>query len=134
MKFGYGQWEAVKMAIRRSPSFRFDYFLKSLPTEQVRRPLRAAYEGSREGSGATRKEGSGRCWHHRRSGNKMKMKFLLSKSLNSKYCVRCGERKEQDEAEKKRVELESKVEEIEEQIREVQERMKMLRPIHSGSQ
>jgi len=34
-KYGYGQWEAIKFAIRRSSNFRFDYFLKSLPPEAI---------------------------------------------------------------------------------------------------
>lgn len=37
MKFGYGQWQAVRLAVRRSPLFRFDYFLRSLPVEQIGR-------------------------------------------------------------------------------------------------
>jgi len=36
-KFGYGQWEAIKFAIRRSSNFRFDYFLKSLPPDALGR-------------------------------------------------------------------------------------------------
>ena len=34
-KYGYGQWEAVKMAIRRSPDFRYDYYLRTLPTDLI---------------------------------------------------------------------------------------------------
>lgn len=36
-KYGYGQWEAIKFAIRRSSAFRFDYFLKSLPIDAIGR-------------------------------------------------------------------------------------------------
>ena len=36
-KYGYGQWEAIKFAIRRSNHFRFDYFFKSLPVEAIGR-------------------------------------------------------------------------------------------------
>ncbi|KAL9188329.1 hypothetical protein ACHAXT_006707 [Thalassiosira profunda] len=36
-KYGYGQWEAIKFAIRRSSNFRFDYFLKSLPPDAIGR-------------------------------------------------------------------------------------------------
>lgn len=32
-KYGHGQWMAIKMAVRRNPNFRFDYFLRSLPVE-----------------------------------------------------------------------------------------------------
>jgi SWI/SNF-related matrix-associated actin-dependent regulator of chromatin subfamily A member 5 len=32
-KYGFGQWMAIKMAVRRNPNFRFDYFLRSLPVE-----------------------------------------------------------------------------------------------------
>ena len=34
-KYGYGQWMAIKMAVRRNPNFRFDYFLRSLPVEML---------------------------------------------------------------------------------------------------
>jgi len=34
-KYGYGQWAAIKMAIRRSPNFRFDFYLRTLPTEAL---------------------------------------------------------------------------------------------------
>jgi len=36
-KYGYGQWEAIKFAIRRSNHFRFDYFFKSLTVEAIGR-------------------------------------------------------------------------------------------------
>ncbi len=36
-KYGYGQWEAIKFAIRRSHHFRFDYFFKSLTVEAIGR-------------------------------------------------------------------------------------------------
>ena len=36
-KYGYGQWEAIKFAIRRSSHFRFDYFFKSLTVEAIGR-------------------------------------------------------------------------------------------------
>jgi SWI/SNF-related matrix-associated actin-dependent regulator of chromatin subfamily A member 5 len=32
-KYGFGQWMAIKVAVRRNPNFRFDYFLRSLPVE-----------------------------------------------------------------------------------------------------
>uniref|UniRef100_A0A7S2V7T2 Chromatin-remodeling complex ATPase chain n=1 Tax=Entomoneis paludosa TaxID=265537 RepID=A0A7S2V7T2_9STRA len=34
-KYGYGQWGAIQFAIRRHPNFRFDYFLRSLPIDQL---------------------------------------------------------------------------------------------------
>ena len=36
-KYGYGHWMAIKMAVRRNPNFRFDYFLRSLPVELLGR-------------------------------------------------------------------------------------------------
>jgi len=36
-KYGIGQWSAIKMAIRRSPQFRFDYFFRSLPVDVIGR-------------------------------------------------------------------------------------------------
>jgi len=36
-KYGYGQWEAIKFAIRRSNHFRFDYFFKSLTVDAIGR-------------------------------------------------------------------------------------------------
>ena len=36
-QYGYGQWQAIRMAIRRNPNFRFNYFFRSLPVEQLAR-------------------------------------------------------------------------------------------------
>lgn len=36
-KYGYGQWQAIRFAIRRHPNFRFDYFLRSLPIDQLKK-------------------------------------------------------------------------------------------------
>lgn len=36
-KYGYGQWYAIRYALRRHGNFRFDYFLRSLPVEQLGR-------------------------------------------------------------------------------------------------
>ena len=34
-QYGYGQWQAIRLAVRRNPLFRFDYFLRSLPFDQI---------------------------------------------------------------------------------------------------
>lgn len=113
------------MAIRRSPSFRFDYFLKSLPTEQVGRrceQLMKAAEKEVEQLEKKVREDAGIIVEVGINENEVPpIEIPKFKVLRAMW-----RRKEQDEAEQKRVELESKVEEIEEQILEVQERMKML--------
>ena len=36
-KYGYGQWEAVRLAIRRSDKFRFSYYIRAMSAETVGR-------------------------------------------------------------------------------------------------
>ncbi len=124
-QFGYGQWEAVKMAIRRSPSFRFDYFLKSLPTELVGRrceQLMKAAEKEVEHLEKSIREDAGMVGElGQTESDQTPVKIPKFKVLRARW-----RKKEQEEAELKRIELESKVDEIEAQMREVQERMKML--------
>jgi hypothetical protein len=112
------------MAIRRSPNFRFDYFLRSLPIDQVGRrceQLMSAAEKEveqlekkvREDVGIVVEEGS--------TDPLPPIEIPKFKVLRARW-----RNKEQEEAEKQRIELEGKVEVIEEQMREAQERMKTL--------
>jgi SLIDE len=112
------------MAIRRSPSFRFDYFLKSLPTELIGRrceQLMKAAEKEVEQLEKKIREDSGLISEVGKKSGEVGIEIPSFKVLSAKW-----RRKEQDEAEKKRIELEAKVIEIEESMREIQGRMKML--------
>lgn len=124
-KFGHGQWEAVKMAIRRSPSFRFDYFLRSLPTDLVGRRceqlMKAAEKEVEQLEKRVREDEGIVVDENTNESDLPPVKLPMYKELRRRW-----RKKEQDEAEKQRVELEAKVEEMEAQMREVQSRMKTL--------
>mmetsp|Transcript_26415 Transcript_26415/g.29220 ORF Transcript_26415/g.29220 Transcript_26415/m.29220 type:complete len:1157 (+) Transcript_26415:57-3527(+) len=117
-KFGYGQWGAIKMAIRRSPTFRFDYFLRSLPIEQIGRRCEVLMKAAEKEVEQLEKK----LQENLHADTKVKnVQIPMFKILKAGW-----RKKEREEAEKKRSELESKVEETEEQMRTIQERMKML--------
>lgn len=113
------------MAIRRSPSFRFDYFLKSLPTELVGRRceqlMKAAEKEVEHLEKAIREDAGLVSEAGQKEGDLAQVEIPQFKVLRARW-----RKKEQEEAELKRIELESKADEIEAQMREVQERMKML--------
>lgn len=143
LQYGYGQWEAVKMAIRRSPNFRFDYFLRSLPTELVGRRCEQLMKAAEREVEQLEKKA--------REEALNKEQELALDSTNSAEGERGGDLNTQSEsglppfdlpkfkvaqaqkrinaqkeAESERKELESKVEDIEEQMRKIQERLKYL--------
>ena len=112
------------MAVRRSPKFRFDYFLRSLPTELMGKRcetlMRAAEKEvehlerkAREDAGLPTEpvEGSELPPIKLPSFRVMQRQRLLAKKL---------------ETEKEKQQLEQKVEEIETKIREMQDRLKNL--------
>ena len=113
------------MAIRRSPSFRFDYFLKSLPTELVGRRceqlMKAAEKEVEQLEKAVLEDSDLNGTKRRDENDPNHVEIPNFKVLRARW-----RRKEQEEAEQKRLELEEKVNEIEAQMREVQERMKLL--------
>jgi SWI/SNF-related matrix-associated actin-dependent regulator of chromatin subfamily A member 5 len=131
-KFGYGQWEAVKMAIRRNPNFRFDYFMRSLPTELIGRrceQLMKAAEKEVEQLEKRAREEAGIVVEEEKKGENDgdgAIELPPVELPNFKIMRTQMHRKAQIDAEAKRVELEGKVEEIEDQMKEIQDRLKTL--------
>lgn len=123
-KFGIGQWSAIKMAIRRSPVFRFDYFLRTLPIDQIGRRceylMRSALKEVeflekkyREDEGLPLEA---------KNGEKFPP-VVLPKIRDIQKRLRM-DGKERREKEKKN--LEEKVENLEVQIKAIQDRLKEL--------
>lgn len=123
-KYGYGQWGAVKMAVRRSPKFRFDYFLRSLPMEVLGRRceqlMRAAEKEveqlekkAREDAGlpVTAEEGTSLPPIQLPSYKEMQRTLRLRKRQETKS---------------EKNQLENKVDEIETEIKQIQVRLKEL--------
>mmetsp|Transcript_46834 Transcript_46834/g.53157 ORF Transcript_46834/g.53157 Transcript_46834/m.53157 type:complete len:1469 (+) Transcript_46834:105-4511(+) len=121
-KYGIGQWGAIKMAIRRSSQFRFDYFLCSLPLDQIGRRceylMRSALKEIeflekkyREDEGLPTEDGA------------ELSSIVLPKFKDIQKRVRM-EKKAKREKEKKN--LEEKVENLEFQIKAMQDRLKQL--------
>ena len=119
-----GQWLAIKMAIRRSPQFRFDYFLRSLPIDQIGRRceylMRSALKEIeflekkyREDAGLLVDE---------MDAAKLPP-IVLPKFQDIQKRVRLEE-KEKRENEKKN--LEEKVENLEVQMKDIHDRLKQL--------
>jgi len=117
-KFGYGQWDAIKMAIRRSPYFRFDYFLRSLPTDQIGKRAEVLMKAAEKEVEQLEK----RVREDNASNDMLEeVQIPMFKVLRKRWRM-----EDREQAKKKRAELENTVEEIEEQMRAIQGRMKML--------
>jgi len=124
-KYGYGQWDAVKMAIRRSPEFRFDYYLRSLPTEVIGKRCEQLMKAAEKDVELMREKASNN-----------KDTLIHTDCLDYRPPIidlpRFKELKEMRRKEAKVIvqsemnELESKVEDIENQIEESQNRLKFL--------
>lgn len=128
-KYGYGQWQAIRMAIRRNPKFRFNYFFRSLPVDQlVRRCEQLAKAVEKEVEQLERKarEDAGLPTDPANEGDSLPPVELLPFRIFRKQQRK--ERREKAQREKK--ELEAKVEDIDSQIRDIQQR---LRAINEGS-
>ena len=135
-QYGYGQWEAVKMAVRRSPNFRFDYFLRSLPSELIGRrceQLMKAAEKEVEQLERKAREDAGLIAEEEKKGESdedgisQEAESLPPIELPKFKVLRAQRRmaaRQEEEAE--RQQLEEKVFEIEQQMREIQDRMKVL--------
>jgi SLIDE len=124
MQYGYGQWGAIKMGIRRSPKFRFDYFLRSLPVELIARRcehlMRAALKEvehlektARIDAGLPFEVGEG----------EQLPPIVLPKFNEMRKQMR--EKKAEERAKERRV-LQQKVEEIQSQMQAIQDRLKEL--------
>jgi len=128
-KFGYGQWEAIKLAIRRSPAFRFDYFLRSLPIEALgkrceqlmkaaEREVEVLEKAAREELGLPTKE------QKDENGAIIPLppvKLPMYKEMKAKKLLEA-----EREYENQRAELETKVEDIESEIENLQRRLREL--------
>jgi hypothetical protein len=124
-KYGYGQWQAIRMAIRRNPNFRFNYFLRSLPVEQLaRRCEQLAKAAEKEVEQLERKvrEDAGLPVQPEKAGDTLppielpKFRDLQTRQRNEKR-----EKITQD-----RHELETKVNDLESQIRDIQNQLQVL--------
>eukprot|EP00934_Nitzschia_sp_Nitz4_P004538 Nitzschia sp. Nitz4//scaffold162_size51285//15820//20464//NITZ4_006968-RA/size51285-processed-gene-0.20-mRNA-1//1//CDS//3329537970//4528//frame0 len=123
-KYGYGEWGAVKMAIRRSPKFRFDYFLRSLPVDVLGRRcehlMRAAVKEvedlekkAREMAGLPTEAEEGKTLEPVELPSYKEMK---RRELDTKRVERDAKRKQ----------LEASVEGLESKMKEIQDRLKEL--------
>lgn len=123
-QYGYGEWGAVKMAIRRSPKFRFDYFLRSLPVDVLGRRcehlMRASVKEvediekkAREAAGLPTVAAEG--------------EELPPIDLPPYKDMKRREREtKRTEMDKERSQLEQTMEEVETQMKEIQDRLKEL--------
>eukprot|EP00980_Cylindrotheca_fusiformis_P004471 scaffold953_cov141-Cylindrotheca_fusiformis.AAC.15 len=123
-KFGYGQWGAVKMAIRRSAKFRFDYFLRSLPMDALGRRcehLMRAAEKEVEQLERKAREEAGLPVEAEEGTTLPPIQLPSYKEMQRTLRSR---KRQETETEKKN--LEQKVEEIEAEIKRTQERLKQM--------
>ncbi len=118
------------MAIRRSPDFRFDFFLRSLPTEAIGRrceQLMKAAEKEIEHMTKKAREDAGFVEEEKKENSPNESNMLLDVELPRFKDMKEAKRKEEkEETEMERKQLESKVEEIESTIEEIQNRLKVL--------
>ena len=119
-----GQWNAIKMAIRRSPKFRFDYFLRSLPVDMIARRcehlMRAALKEVEQMEKKVREDAG--LPVEAEEGAELPP-VVLPKFKDMQKRLR-QEKIEKREKEKKV--LEKKVEDLEAQMTEIQDRLKAL--------
>ena len=123
-KYGYGQWQAIKFAIRRHPTFRFDYFLRSLPIDQVKKrceQLMKAAEKEVEHYERQARESAGLPVEVADGQELQPVVLPKFRELQSQI-----QRVERNKVERQREELQGKVNEIEEQITSLQNRLKEL--------
>eukprot|EP00536_Pseudo-nitzschia_multiseries_P003978 jgi/Psemu1/253123/estExt_Genewise1Plus.C_630105 len=123
-KYGIGQWGAIKMAIRRSPQFRFDYFFRSLPVDVIGRRCETLMKAAlkevellekkvREDMGLPVEAEEGASLPP----------ITLPKFKDMQKTIRA---KKMEKREKEKRDLEEKVEDLEHQIEEIQNRLKQL--------
>eukprot|EP00580_Thalassiosira_gravida_P020027 CAMPEP_0201664602 /NCGR_PEP_ID=MMETSP0494-20130426/6012_1 /ASSEMBLY_ACC=CAM_ASM_000839 /TAXON_ID=420259 /ORGANISM="Thalassiosira gravida, Strain GMp14c1" /LENGTH=911 /DNA_ID=CAMNT_0048143393 /DNA_START=1 /DNA_END=2736 /DNA_ORIENTATION=- len=114
-KYGYGQWEAIKFAIRRSSNFRFDYFLKSLPPETIGRRCEQLMKAAEKEVEFMEKQAAEEAEEEGRTLPPGEIKLPMFKELQAKK--RAEALKSRD---KERVALEQNVSDIEKQIQQIQ--------------
>jgi len=125
-KYGYGQWEAIKFAIRRSSNFRFDYFLKSAPPEAIGHRCEQLMKAAEKEVEQMEKQEIEEAEIEGRTPPPGEIKLPMFKELQAK---------KRAEAEKKfldvRAELEQNVADIEEQIEQIQRAMRNTEGVQS---
>jgi SWI/SNF-related matrix-associated actin-dependent regulator of chromatin subfamily A member 5 len=121
-KYGYGQWEAIKMAIRLCPAFRFDYFLRSLPAEAIGKrceQLLRAVEREVEHLERNVREERGTDGAEEKNLENVKLPMYKTILTKKRYDA-------ERDYEIQRMDLEKKVEDIESQIEEIQKKLRGL--------
>ncbi|CAB9508745.1 Probable chromatin-remodeling complex ATPase chain [Seminavis robusta] len=124
-KFGYGQWNAIKMAIRRSPAFRFDYFIRSLSVDLLGKrceQLMKFAEKEVEQLEQKAREQAGLPSEPTQEGDSLQPIELPEISILREQ-IRSS-KKEKLETERKQ--LEEKAAEAEKQLKDVQDKLKAL--------
>lgn len=119
----------MKMAIRRSPHFRFDYYLRSLPIEVIGRRCEQLMKASeKEIELMTKKVKEDAVIEEEKKENEApERKEPLQVELpRFKELKEIKRRQAEEEIESERKQLEGKVEEIESNIEEIQNRLKFL--------
>lgn len=125
VQYGYGQWMAIKFAIRRNPTFRFNYFLRSLPIDQLGRrceQLMKAAEKEVEQLEKAAREAAGIVCEPDQDVKTLPVIDIPPFRVLQKQ----RHEAQRSKAEKERRELENKIAEIESQIRDAQGRLKAL--------
>ena len=115
LQYGFGQWHAIKMAIRRSPVFRFDYFLRSVSIELLGKrceQLMKAAEKEVEQLERKAREHAGLTIDH----NLPDLSIMREQMRASK----------KEKVETERTQLEEKLAEVEKQIKEIQDNLKAI--------
>ncbi|KAL3909677.1 MAG: hypothetical protein SGILL_007994, partial [Bacillariaceae sp.] len=123
-KFGVGQWGAIKMAIRRSPKFRFDYWLRCLPIDAIgRRCEHLMRLALKEVDQLERKAREDAGLPVEAEDGKELPPIVLPKFKEMQKKMR--QEREEKRGKEKEV-LEKKVDELDAQIKAIQDRLKFL--------
>lgn len=129
LKYGYGQWQAIRIAIRRNPVFRFNYFLRSLPIEHLARrceQLMKAAEKEVEHLERKAREDAGLPVEPSAEGETLPpIKLPKFRVIQARY-----HKEEREKAHKERHLLQQNVSDLERQIKEVKDQ---LRALNEGS-
>lgn len=125
LQYGYGQWMAIKNAIRRNPSFRFDYFLRSLPVDLLARRceqlMRHAEKEVEQLERFVREEAGISVESESEGGVVPSIELPTFRVLQRRRRIA-----QRIKREKEQKELEEKVAELEAQIKAAQDRLKEL--------
>ena len=121
-KFGYGNWAAIKFAIRRSHTFRMDYFLKALPIDAIGRRCEQLMKAAEKEVEQLEKEAR----DEETSNGGSAAQQLPLRLPTYKEMMERKKKKKQEEIKNEEARLENNVQEIEFQIKVVQDRMKMI--------